>query len=93
MAGRRRLPFPEAGGEYAGPPLDDRHAIEEAARLHEAGARFLAFAWPAFWWLDHYAGLRAYLEGFACLMRNDRLVVFDLDRPAAAASGPVRAGG
>jgi hypothetical protein len=87
VAGRERRPFPEAGGEYAGPPLDDRHAIEEAVRQREAGARFLAFAWPAFWWLDHYAGLRAWLERFACAIRNDRLVVFDLDRPAAAGGG------
>jgi hypothetical protein len=44
-----------------------------------AGAGFIVFAWPAFWWLDHYAGLHRHLRAhFRCVLENDRLVVFDL---------------
>jgi glycosyltransferase involved in cell wall biosynthesis len=81
LAGRQRLPFLEAHGEYAGPPSDDAHAIAELARLQATGARFVAFAWPAFWWLDHYRGLRHYLQQFRQVVANERLAVFDLDVP------------
>jgi hypothetical protein len=37
------------------------------------------FGWPAFWWLDHYAAFHRHLrERFRCVLRNERLVVFDL---------------
>jgi hypothetical protein len=42
----------------------------------------MAFAWPAFWWLDHYAGLERHMRSnFPRLFENERLVVFDL-RPS-----------
>lgn len=76
-AGRRVLPFLERDGQYWGPPPDDFTAIRELERLREAGARFVAFAWPAFWWLDHYAGFHQYLRTtYPCVLENDRLVVF-----------------
>ena len=40
----------------------------------------MAFAWPAFWWLDHYRGLAQQLESYSCVLRNDRVHV---DRDAA----------
>jgi hypothetical protein len=80
------LPFLEREGQYWGPPPDDATAIRELDRLRRAGASFIAFAWPAFWWLDHYADFHEYLRSnFRCLLRNDRLVVFDL-RPAGPGS-------
>jgi glycosyltransferase involved in cell wall biosynthesis len=83
--GRRALPFLERDGQYWGPPPDDETAIREMDRLRRAGAGFVAFAWPAFWWLDHYAAFHRHLrESFLCLLRNDRLVVFDLHSPGGA---------
>jgi len=75
----RTIPFPERGGCYAGPPVDDRTAISELERLRGAGARFLAFAWPAFWWTEHYAVMHRYVrERFPCLLRNERVMLYDL---------------
>lgn len=80
--GRRAIPFLERDGEYWGAPPDDGTAIRELERLRGGGAGFLAFGWPAFWWLDHYAELRRYLDTrFPCTLRNERLVVYDLRGP------------
>ena len=79
ILGRRRIPFLERDGRYWGPPPDDKVAIQELQRLRLSGAKFMAFAWPAFWWLEHYTGLRSYLDAeFRRVLENDRLVVFDL---------------
>jgi glycosyltransferase involved in cell wall biosynthesis len=79
IADREILPFLEHAGEYWGPPADDATAIAEVERMRREGAEFIAFAWPAFWWLEHYAGLVDHLRGhFGRLLENDRLVVFDL---------------
>jgi hypothetical protein len=81
----RAVPFLERDGEYWGPPADDAQAVEELERLRRQGIPFVAFAWPAFWWLEHYAGLKRYLRAnFPCLLENDRLVVFDLRRGPAS---------
>jgi hypothetical protein len=75
----RRIPFLERDGQYWGKPSDDEMAIREFERLRRAGARFLAFACPAFWWLDYYRGLRDHLRSrFLCVLENERLIVFDL---------------
>ena len=75
----RTIPFIEREGKYGGPPADDRTAIRELERLRGAGAGFVAFAWPAFWWLEHYTEMNRYLlRRFRCLLRNDRLILFDL---------------
>lgn len=78
--GRRCLPFLERDGLYWGAPPDDRTAIHELERMRrERGAHFIAFGWPAFWWLEYYAEFRAHLrERFRCVLQNERLVVFDL---------------
>lgn len=81
IADRRSVPFLERDGRYWGPPSDDETAIEEFERLRQAGASFMVFAWPAFWWLEYYAGLRRHLcSTFRCVLENERLVVFDLRR-------------
>jgi SAM-dependent methyltransferase len=78
-AGRRAVPFLERDGQYWGPPPDDSSAIGELERLRRVGAKFLIFAWPAFWWLDHYPGFRQHLVGhYRCILQNERLVAFDL---------------
>ena len=79
VATRRAIPFLERDGRYWGPPADDASAIDELERLRGAGAMFAVFAWPAFWWLDHYRGFRRHLEArYRCALRNDRLLAFDL---------------
>jgi hypothetical protein len=81
IEGRTALPFPEHLGQYAGPPVDEESAIDEVERLRKDGAAYLVVAWPAFWWLSHYSGLHRYLRAtFPCLVRNDRLIIFDLQR-------------
>lgn len=75
---RRAVPFVERNGEDWGDPPDDQTALTELERLRRQGVRFLAIAWPAFWWLDHYAGLNQHLRSTSrCLLENDRLVVFE----------------
>jgi Sulfotransferase domain len=92
-AGRRAIPFLERDGRYWGAPPDDETAISELERLRRSGASFMVFAWPAFWWLDHYAGLREHLRShFRCVMENDLLVAFDL-RPRAGTLEPSRCSG
>jgi hypothetical protein len=82
IGGRPRLPFVERGGAYAGPPIDDRHAVDELERLRRAGAETFAFAWPTFWWLDHYTGLKQHLQQhYRCVLQNERLIAFDLRSP------------
>jgi hypothetical protein len=78
-AGRHSVPFLEQDGQYGGSPPDDATAIRELERLRQSGASFMVFAWPAFWWLEYYSGLREYLRSkFCCVMENERLVAFDL---------------
>jgi hypothetical protein len=78
-AGPRPIPFLEHQGQYWGKPPDDQTAIRELERLRQAGARFIVFGWPAFWWLDYYAGLHRHLRThFPCVLENDRLVAFDM---------------
>jgi hypothetical protein len=78
----RAVPFLERDGVYWGPPSDDTTAIGELNRLQQSGAEFIIFTWPAFWWLDYYAGLHTYLRAnFRCLIENDRIVGFDLHSP------------
>ncbi len=80
LFGRRRLPFPEHDGRYWGAPPDDRAAVAEVERQRAGGARFIAFGWPAFWWLDHYRGLRAHLDSSADrLVASERVVIYGLN--------------
>ncbi len=78
-ANRRAIPFLEKDGTYWGPPPDDETAMRELDRLREQGASFIAFAWPAFWWLDFFARFHCYLRSqYRCVLENDRLILFDL---------------
>jgi hypothetical protein len=76
---RRRILFLERNGCYWGNPESDTAAISELERLRTTGASFIAFAWPAFWWLDYYNGFHDYLRSkFPCILQNERLRIFDL---------------
>lgn len=79
MPDSRAIPFLERHGEYWGPPSDGETAVRECERLRGKGARYLVFAWPAFWWLRHYHVLREHLDRYyPCLCDNQYLKVFDL---------------
>lgn len=88
FAGRRPVPFLEHDGQYWGPPADDATAIRELMRLRDSTVHFLVIAWPAFWWLDYYAGLRDYLYAhFRCVRSNSRLIVFNVEPTGSHARG------
>ena len=78
-ASARAIPFLEKNGKYWGPPADDTTAIRELERLRRTGARYIAFTWPAFWWTKHYGEFYRHLcEKFSRVLKDDRLLVFDL---------------
>jgi len=75
----RSIPFLERNGVYWGLPPDNETAIGELNRLRSQGIKFIAFAWMAFWWLDFYDRFHEFLrKNSACVLRNDRLIVFEL---------------
>jgi len=81
LNGSRILPFLEQNGRYWGPPGSDATARQELERLRGAGARYLVFAWPSFWWLEHYREFHRQLRATFCLLlENERLLVFALNR-------------
>jgi glycosyltransferase involved in cell wall biosynthesis len=72
------IPFLEQSGQYIGPPPDDETALRELEHLRKQGAHNLVVAWTAFWWLEHYPHFRRFLdEHYSCVLRNQRLVVFN----------------
>jgi len=76
---RKVLPFRERDGAYNGPPQDDAEAVAELARLNQAGAEYIAFAWPCFWWLDHYAAFAEHLrDTCTCVLDSEHWVIFHL---------------
>ncbi len=83
FAGRSAIAFLERDGQDSGLPADDEAAIAEIARIRDAGCRRLVFAWPAFWWFDHYVGLRRHLARFDRVAESDRVVIYDLSRSGA----------
>jgi SAM-dependent methyltransferase len=79
LNGHHVIPFRERNGTYWGPPKDDADAWDELDRLRRAGAAFIAFAWPSFWWLDHYGDFSWRLRReFPRLLENERLAIFKL---------------
>jgi glycosyltransferase involved in cell wall biosynthesis len=83
--------FPEtSSGVYAGyHPSDSDAAI---ALLEEAianGRQYLLFPGTALWWLEHYTGLRTYLESHYHRVWDDvRCVVYDVRAKRATAGRP-----
>lgn len=79
-ATRQPRPFLGRAGVYWGPPADDDQAISELESERREGAAAFVLAWPSFWWLEHYAGFMCHLEErYRCILRDDRVVVYDLD--------------
>jgi len=79
LEGQKRLPFLEHNGVYWGPPGNDAQAISELERMRRSGARFIVFAWLAFWWFDQYPEfLRHLRDNYRSVLEDRTLVVFDL---------------
>jgi hypothetical protein len=79
---RTAIPYLERGRNYWGMPENESIAIDEFERMRQLGAKFIAFAWPAFWLLECYPGFDSHLRSrFPCVLHNDRLIAFDLSRP------------
>jgi glycosyltransferase involved in cell wall biosynthesis len=79
LIGRRTLPFLEKDGQFFGPPAGDHVAIEELERMRRQGATYVAFAWPALWWLDHYTDFHRHLRShYRPAVQSKHLMVFDL---------------
>lgn len=76
-AGRKRIPFLEQDGKYNGLPEDDEAAITAFERLLLQQPNYVVVGWPCFWWLDHYKKFAARLQEYDCVMRNERLIVFE----------------
>ncbi|MGD8618821.1 MAG: hypothetical protein PVH54_06485 [Gammaproteobacteria bacterium] len=88
---RTVLPFLERAEQYWGMPQDETTAIDEFERMRQFGAKFIAFAWPAFWLLDWYPRFNTHLRSrFPCILQNDRLIAFDLHHSFSCA--PVETG-
>lgn len=66
-------------------PLPEASIISQWERFRRLGSQFIAFAWPALWWLEHYQELSNRIVA-ACegLRVEDGLVLFDL-RPGVRA--------
>jgi hypothetical protein len=73
LDGRDCRHFPQdSEGGYAGHhPANDQEAIERLQVLIDQGADYLVFPQTAFWWLDHYSGLRSRLESNGRRVWND----------------------
>jgi Glycosyl transferase family 2 len=79
LRGRAVVPFPDADGEYAGAPADEQTAVAQLERLQRAGVRYLALAWPAFWWLEEYPLLAAAIASRGRLLaQGEDVLVYGL---------------
>jgi hypothetical protein len=82
---RRAVHMVERNGLDWGAPGNDAEAVRAIEHWRADGAKFIVFAWPAFWWLDYYRSLRANLESCSkSVVSDDRLIVFDLTTEANA---------
>jgi hypothetical protein len=101
----RLVEFAERGGRHFPADAEGRYAgyyprtSEEAIALLEAtraeGAEFLCLPKTAFWWLEHYAGLAAWLGVHCRVVAEDRnaCIIYDLLASPAEAAAPNSAAG
>jgi predicted O-methyltransferase YrrM len=60
-------------------PADDREALRFLQVLRQSPARWLALAWPDYWWKEAYPGCFAQLAGCE-RVQNSRLTLFELKK-------------
>jgi hypothetical protein len=84
-AGRNVYRLVETQDQYYFNPKDDEMAVRELERLKDAGAKFIVFWGPEFWWFDYYNGFNRHLRSnYRLLVEDDTMVVFQLTGPPAA---------
>ena len=84
--------FPEHSLLPEGYPSDSAQAIAHLDALRARGATHLVFPSAAYWWLDHYEGLRRHLdESCAVVVRDDDCVIYALPADRAGAPAEVAA--
>ena len=82
LSGRKGWHFPHRPLLPDGYPRDSQVAIEHLEELMRRGAGYIVFPSAAFWWLDHYVGLRQWLDTRGVrTWSDDRCVLYQL--PAA----------
>jgi len=83
LDGRAAWHFPQAAdGAYAGYyPVNSAEAISHLEALRTKGGAYLLFPSTAFWWFEHYAGFKQYLDRHyqEIAPRPDTCIVFDLN--------------
>ena len=92
LEGRSARHFPQnEAGVYSGSyPADSREAVRQLEAVRARGVTHLLLPSTAFWWLDHYEGLRRHLgENGRLVARDDDCAVYALT-PAPPAP-PARA--
>jgi GT2 family glycosyltransferase len=79
---QRGAHFPQAAdGSYANVyPAGSTEAVTHLEKLRAAGANYFILPQPAFWWLEHYAGLREHLEKTAVVKLRDEAtcIIYEL---------------
>jgi glycosyltransferase involved in cell wall biosynthesis len=78
ISDRQRYHLIESNGEYGGIASSDEGAIRALEDHLRNGVRYLVFAWSAYWWLDHFHQLRDYLTHSNCILKNERVIIFEL---------------
>jgi hypothetical protein len=85
LEGRRAWHFPQSDdGVYAGHyPASSAEAISHLEALRSKGGDFLLFPRTAYWWLEHYQGLRQHLEARYRLAVHEKssCLIFALREP------------
>jgi FkbM family methyltransferase len=79
LLGRKAIPCLERDGEYGGAPEDGEQAVADLARQTARGVRYLAVAWPSFWWLEEYPELAEHLGStWRRVVDTDAAIIFEL---------------
>ena len=87
LEGRGGWHFPrDPDGKYAGYyPADTDAVIAHLEELRAEGATHLVLPRTAFWWLEHYEGLRSHLDlAYTEIRSDERAVVYELTGGAPA---------
>ncbi len=90
LEGRQGWHFPQdVNGAYSGfTPADSGSAVVQLEAMRAKGAEYLVFPSTSLWWLEHYSGLREYLDRQYRLLlrRDDTCTIYALREPTERAS-------
>ncbi len=65
---------------HGGMPANDKQAMTALECLKADGFSYLVFAWPAYWWFEHYIEFtESVRKRFPCIWKNERMIVFSLN--------------